>query len=78
MRLSKRFTAFVIIIAITIFGKMNNWNDRYEAVESFRGAALNEDVLYPLMSKNLNDSGKLKLYVNDGPTVCGRKARNWS
>ncbi|MBR5635461.1 MAG: cell surface protein [Pseudobutyrivibrio sp.] len=64
MKLSKRFTVFVLIIAITVIGKMNNWNDRYAAVESFRGAALNEDVLYPLMSKNLNDSGKLKLYIN--------------
>ncbi len=65
MKLSKRFTVFLLIIAITVFGKMNNWNDRYAAVDSFRGATLNEDVLYPLMSKNLNDSGKLKLYIND-------------
>ena len=57
MKLSKRFTVFVLILAITLFAKLNNWNDRYAAVESFRGAALNEDVLYPLMSKNLNDSG---------------------
>ena len=65
MKLSKRFTVFVLILAITLFAKLNNWNDRYAAVESFRGAALNEDVLYPLMSKNLNDSGKLKLYINN-------------
>ena len=64
MKLSKRFSVFVLLIAITIFWKLNNWNDRYAAVETFRGATLNEDVLYPLMSKNLNDSNKLKLYVN--------------
>ena len=67
MKLSKRFTVFVLIIAITVIGKMNNWNDRYAAVDSFRGAALNEDVLYPLMSKNLNDSGQLKVYINGQP-----------
>ncbi len=65
MRFSKKFLAFVLIIAATLFGKMNNWNDRYAAVEPFRGAALNKDVLYPLMSKNLNDSSKLKVYIND-------------
>ncbi|QFJ56075.1 lectin like domain-containing protein [Pseudobutyrivibrio xylanivorans] len=64
MKLSKRFLVFVLIISITLFLKLNNWNDRYAAVETFRGAALNEDVLYPLMSKNLNDGGKLKVYIN--------------
>ena len=65
MRFSRRFLVFAIIIAATLFWKFNNWNDRYAAVETFRGAALNEDVLYPLMSKNLNDSGQLKVYIND-------------
>lgn len=64
MKLSKRFLAFALILAITLFWKLNNWNDRYAAVETFRGAALNEDVLYPLMSKNLNDSNKLKIFIN--------------
>ncbi len=64
MRFSKRFLVFTLIIALTLFGKINNWNDRYAAVETFRGAALNEDVLYPLMSKNLNDSNKLRVYIN--------------
>ncbi len=64
MRFSKRYLVFVLIIAFTLFWKLNNWNDRYAAVEPFRGAALNEDVLYPLMSKNLNDSNKLKVYIN--------------
>ena len=64
MKFSKRFLVFAIIVAITLFWKLNNWNDRYAAVETFRGAALNEDVLYPLMSKNLNDSKQLKVYIN--------------
>ncbi len=64
MKLSKRFLVFVIIITVTLFWKFNNWNDRYAAVETFRGAALNEDVLYPLMSKNLNDSGQLQILIN--------------
>ena len=64
MKLSKRFLVFTIIIAFVLIWKLNNWNDRYAAVEAFRGATLNEDVLYPLMSKNLNDAGQLKVYVN--------------
>lgn len=64
MRFSKRLLVFALVLAVTIFWKVNNWNDRYAAVETFRGAQLNEDVLYPLMSKNLNDSNLLKIYVN--------------
>ena len=64
MKLSKRFLAFALVLAITLFWELNNWNDRYAAVETFRGAALNEDVLYPLMSKNLNDSNQLKIFIN--------------
>ncbi|MBO6283918.1 MAG: hypothetical protein J6M63_08330, partial [Pseudobutyrivibrio sp.] len=64
MKFSKRFLVFTIIIAVTVIWKLNNWNDRYAAVETFRGATLNEDVLYPLMSKNLNDAGQLKVYIN--------------
>ncbi len=69
MKFSKRFVVFMLIIAVTLFGKLNNWNDRYAAVETFRGATLNEDVLYPLMSKNLNDGSKLKVYINGEPYV---------
>lgn len=64
MKFSKRFLVFTLILAFTLFWKLNNWNDRYAAVDTFRGAALNEDVLYPLMSKNLNDSNKLRVYIN--------------
>ena len=67
MRFSKRFLVFALLLASTLFWKLNNWNDKYAAVESFRGAALNKDVLYPLMSKNLNDSGQLKVYINGQP-----------
>ena len=64
MKFSKRYVLFAIIIAFTLVWKLNNWNDRYSAVETFRGAELNEDVFYPLMSKNLNDSSLLKIYIN--------------
>ncbi|WP_051194993.1 lectin like domain-containing protein [Pseudobutyrivibrio ruminis] len=64
MKLSKRYLVFTIIIAVALIWKLNNWNDRYAVVETFRGATLNEDVLYPLMSKNLNDAGQLKVYIN--------------
>ncbi len=64
MKYSKRYVVFVLMIALTLVWKLNNWNDRYAAVETFRGAQLNEDVLYPLMSKNLNDANLLKIVVN--------------
>ena len=64
MKFSKRYLAFILIIAFVLVWKLNNWNDRYAAVETFRGATLNEDVLYPLMSKNLNDSNQLQVYIN--------------
>ncbi len=64
MKLSKRYLVFTILIVATLFWKFNNWDDRYSAVETFRGAALEEEVLYPLMSKNLNDSNNLKLVIN--------------
>ncbi len=67
MKLSKRYLVFTIIIAVALIWKLNNWNDRYAAVETFRGATLNEDVLYPLMSKNLNDAGQLTVYINGEP-----------
>ena len=38
MKLSKRFLVFTIIIALVLIWKLNNWNDRYAAVEAFRGA----------------------------------------
>ena len=69
MKLSKRYLVFTIIIAVALIWKLNNWNDRYAAVETFRGATLNEDVLYPLMSKNLNDAGQLKVYINGEPYI---------
>ncbi|MCR4695406.1 MAG: cell surface protein [Pseudobutyrivibrio sp.] len=65
MKFSKRYAFFILIIIGTLIWKLNNWNDRYAAVEPFRGAALKEEVLYPLMSKNLNDSGTLHVYIND-------------
>ncbi|MBO6128284.1 MAG: cell surface protein [Pseudobutyrivibrio sp.] len=64
MKFSKRYLAFILIIAFVLVWKLNNWNDKYAAVETFRGATLNEDVLYPLMSKNLNDSNQLQVYIN--------------
>lgn len=73
MKFSKRYVVFAIALALTLFWKLNNWNDRYAAVETFRGAALNEDVLYPLMSKNLNDSNQLKVVINGQQYVSTQK-----
>lgn len=64
MKLSKRYLVFALLVLASLAWKLNNWGDRYANVVTFRGAQLNEDVLYPLMSKNLNDSGKLSLYLN--------------
>ncbi|MCR5416008.1 MAG: cell surface protein [Pseudobutyrivibrio sp.] len=64
MRFSKRYVFFALVLAGALIWKLNNWNDRYAQVETFRGAALEKDVLYPLMSKNLNDSNALSIYIN--------------
>ncbi len=65
MKFSKQYVVFTVLIAGALIWKLNNWNDRYAVVEEFRGAALEEDVLYPLMSKNLNDANTLSIYIND-------------
>ncbi len=64
MRFSRRFAVFTLLIAATIIWKFNSWNDSYAAVETFRGAQIDEGVLYPIMSKNLNETNQLKIYVN--------------
>ncbi len=64
MRFSKHYVMLAILLVVSLFWKLNNWNDRYAQVETFRGAALEEDVFYPLMSKNLNDTNALSVYIN--------------
>ncbi len=64
MRFSKKYIVCALLIVLTLFGKFNSWNDRYSAVETFRGANLKDEVFYPLMSKNINDMKAMHLNIN--------------
>lgn len=63
-KVSRRYVVFLLIMAVALFIKLNNWSDRYVQVEPFRGARLEEEVFYPIMAKNLNGTGALSLYVS--------------
>lgn len=65
MRFSKKYFAFALALVLTLAWKLNTWHDQYAVVETFRGADLQENVFYPLMSKNINDSGDFTAYIND-------------
>lgn len=65
MRFSKKYFVFALLLVLTLFWKLNNWSDRYAAVETFRGAELKDEVFYPMMSKNINDMVGLTVLLND-------------
>ncbi len=65
MRVSKRYLLFAALLIAVIMLKLNKWSDTYAAVEMFRGASLSDEVFYPLISKNLNDEGRLNIFIND-------------
>ncbi len=57
MRYSKRYIFFTVILILAFFLKLNRWNDEYSEVKNFRGAQLEEEVFYPLIAKNVNETG---------------------
>ncbi len=57
----KRYFLLGLILLVALALKLNNWDDEYAAVEEFRGAALQEEVFYPLKAKNINEEGLLGL-----------------
>ncbi|MCF0132056.1 MAG: cell surface protein [Pseudobutyrivibrio sp.] len=65
MKFSKKYLCFVVLLVLALFLELNTVQERYAVVETFRGALLQREVFYPLMSKNINDSGYLTVYVND-------------
>ena len=65
MKFSKRYLVFALLLVGALVWKLNSWGDKYAQVETFRGAQLQEDVFYPLMAKNLNESGLVTIFFND-------------
>lgn len=64
MRYSRRYLAFIIIIALALLIKTNTWRDEYAEVKAFRGAELSSDIFSSYISKNVNESGNLTLTVD--------------
>lgn len=71
MKYSKRYIAFAVILLMAFLIKLNTWNDEYAEVDTFRGAALQDEVFYPLKARSVNEEGALSLVV--GETTYGRK-----
>ena len=64
MRFSKKYFVFALLMVLTLIWKFNSWDDKYAAVETFRGAELKDEVFYPLMAKSINDSRVARLFIN--------------
>ncbi|MDD6195075.1 MAG: lectin like domain-containing protein [Lachnospiraceae bacterium] len=65
MKYSKRYIAFAVLLLFAFLVKLNTWNDEYAEVETFRGAALQDEVFYPLKARSINEEGTLSLVVGE-------------
>ena len=65
MKYSKRYIAFAVVLILAFLVKLNTWNDEYAEVEPFRGAALQDEVFYPLKARSINEEGALSLVVGE-------------
>lgn len=65
MKYSKRYIAFAVILILAFMVKLNTWNDEYAEVVAFRGAALQDEVFYPLKARSVNEEGALSLVVGE-------------
>ncbi|MCF0129433.1 MAG: cell surface protein [Pseudobutyrivibrio sp.] len=65
MKFSKKYFCFVLILTLALVWKLNTLRERLSVVEAFRGASIQREVFYPLMSKNINDNRYLHVYIND-------------
>lgn len=65
MKYSKRYIAFAVLLIFAFLIKLNTWNDEYAEVETFRGAALQDEVFYPLKARSVNEEGTLSLVVGE-------------
>lgn len=65
MKYSKRYIVFAVILMFAFLVKLNTWNDEYAEVVAFRGAALQDEVFYPLKARSVNEEGALSLVVGE-------------
>ena len=56
MKYSKRYIAFIMIMAIAFFVKFNTFSESNQEVESFRGAELVAETWNPLIAESVNDN----------------------
>ncbi len=56
MKYSKRYIAFIVILAIAFFVKFNTFSESNQEVESFRGAELVAETWNPLIAESVNDN----------------------
>ncbi len=64
----RRFVVLALVLVLLLAIKINTAEDEYSDVETFRGAQLKESVFYPLIAKNINDGGGMKLTM-DGDDI---------
>lgn len=64
MKHVKRYFILMLLMALAIFLKLNKADDKYASIEYFRGAALNQEVLYPLMAENINSTENIAANIN--------------
>ena len=64
MKNVKRFLVCAVLLGIAVILKFNSVRDDYALVEEFRGAALKEDVFYPMMAQNINETNPLSALIN--------------
>lgn len=64
MKNVKRFLACTLVLGIAVALKFNSIRDDYALVEEFRGAALKEDVFYPMMAQNINEVNPISALIN--------------
>ncbi len=61
----KRYLLLALILLAALAVKLNTWDDTYADVSEFRGAALQDEIFYPLKAKNINDEGLLSLVAEE-------------
>ena len=64
LKAAKKYIVMAIVLAFTLFWKLNTFASNYGQVETFRGANLEDSVFYPLIAENINRTNPVKVYVN--------------
>ena len=56
MQYIKRYIAFTLVLVIGFFLKFNTFAENYQQINSFRGAAMEEDTWNPLIAETVNEN----------------------